>query len=161
MIERLLAAERALEAGELDKAERLFGQVAEADARNAIAVVGLAEVAHRRGRHDEASDLVERALAIDPDDAAAERLRRVLASATGPLPAESALRAEPEAAPRAEHESALPAQPESEVRAEPQGAAPESWPRADGEAPAPETGPAAAPRRSLLERLLAWFRRRP
>lgn len=86
MIERLLAAERALEAGELDKAERLFGQVADADARNAIAVVGLAEVAHRRGRTGEASELVERALWIDPDDAAAERLQAVLSNGEAPAP---------------------------------------------------------------------------
>jgi thioredoxin-like negative regulator of GroEL len=78
MIERLLAAERALEAGDLDRADRLFGQVAAADSRNAIAVVGLAEVAHRRGRADQASELVERALSIDPDDSAAERLRAAL-----------------------------------------------------------------------------------
>jgi thioredoxin-like negative regulator of GroEL len=105
VIERLLAAERALEAGELDKADRLFGQIADADARNAIAVVGLAEVARRRGRRGEASELIERALAIDPDDAAAERLRAVLLAAA-----------------------------------------------ADD---------AMAPRRSLLERLRAWFRRGP
>jgi thioredoxin-like negative regulator of GroEL len=98
MIERLLAAERALEAGDLDRADRLFGQVADADSRNAIAVVGLAEVAHRRGRSGEASELVDRALTIDPDDAAAERLRAALAvgattreaEATRPKTAEAA-----------------------------------------------------------------------
>jgi thioredoxin-like negative regulator of GroEL len=107
MIERLLAAERALEAGDLDRADRLFGQVADADSRNAIAVVGLAEVAHRRGRSAQAAELVERALSIDPDDAAAGRLHAVLSGA-----------------------------PTSEA-------------------------PAPAPRGSLLERLRAWFRRRP
>jgi len=35
MIERLLAAERALQAGELEAADRLFGQVADA-ARRAV-----------------------------------------------------------------------------------------------------------------------------
>ncbi|HET9681155.1 MAG TPA: tetratricopeptide repeat protein [Candidatus Limnocylindrales bacterium] len=77
MIERLLAAERALGEGQLDQAERLFRQVADADERNAIAVVGLAEVALARGDRAAAEDLVARALAIDPDDAAAARLLAV------------------------------------------------------------------------------------
>lgn len=79
MIERLLAAERALAQGELDQAERLFGQVAGADERNAMAVVGLGEVALVRGDRAAAGALAERALSIDPDDAAAARL---LASAS-------------------------------------------------------------------------------
>lgn len=74
MIERLLAAERALAGGNLDTAELLFRQVAEADERNAIAVVGLAEVALARGDAAAAGALARRALAIDPDDAAAARL---------------------------------------------------------------------------------------
>jgi tetratricopeptide (TPR) repeat protein len=74
MIERLLAADAALERGELDHAERLYAQVADADARNAIAVVGLARVAARRGGAAEAQDLARRALDIDPLEAAARRL---------------------------------------------------------------------------------------
>ena len=74
MIERLLAAESALERDELDHAQRLFGQVAEADPRNAIAVVGLARVLSRRGDTDAARELVAHALEIDPDEAAARRL---------------------------------------------------------------------------------------
>ncbi len=121
MIERLLAAERALEAGDLDRADRLFGQVADADSRNAIAVVGLAEVAHRRGDTGRASELVKRALSIDPDDAVAERLRSVLSGAPAPSAGES------------------------------------EDPVAQSEAVAAE--PVAPQRRSLLERLTAWFRR--
>jgi Tfp pilus assembly protein PilF len=84
MIERLLAAQQVLGAGDLDQAERLFGQVAAADPRNAIAVVGLAEVARQHGNAAEASMLLERALAIDPDDAAAKRMRAALAPAPPP-----------------------------------------------------------------------------
>lgn len=74
MIERLLAAEGALARNELDHAQRLFGQVAEADPRNAIAVVGLARVLARRGDTDAARELLAHALEIDPDEAAAQRL---------------------------------------------------------------------------------------
>jgi predicted TPR repeat methyltransferase len=86
MIERLLAAERALEAGDLDHAGRLFQQVSEADPRNAIAVVGLAVVAQRRGDEDGAAALIERALGIDPDDDAALRLRDELTPMTPMTP---------------------------------------------------------------------------
>lgn len=74
MIERLLAAESALAEGNLDAAERLYGQIAAGDPKNAIAIVGLARVAHRRGDAGTARDLAERALAIDPEEAAATRL---------------------------------------------------------------------------------------
>ena len=81
MIERLLAADAALARGEVDHAERLFAQVVEADARNAIAVVGLARVAVARGSAAEARDLAQRALDIDPQEAAARRLLDELAAA--------------------------------------------------------------------------------
>ena len=74
MIERLLAADAALDRGDIDVAGRLFAQVAEADPRNAIAVVGLARIAVRRGAPDEARALARRALVIDADEAAARRL---------------------------------------------------------------------------------------
>ncbi|HTK44839.1 MAG TPA: tetratricopeptide repeat protein [Patescibacteria group bacterium] len=86
MIERLLAAEGALERDELDHAQRLFGQVAEADPRNAIAVVGLARVLARRGDIDAARELVAHALEIDPDEAAARRLLDELDRASAPEP---------------------------------------------------------------------------
>jgi thioredoxin-like negative regulator of GroEL len=74
MIERLLAAEEALWRDELDHAQRLYGQVAEADPRNAIAFVGLARVIARRGDVDAARELLAHALDLDPDEAAARRL---------------------------------------------------------------------------------------
>ena len=74
MIERLLAADAALDRGDLEIAHRLFAQVADADPRNAIAVVGLARVAARRQAPEHARELARRALDIDPDEAAALRL---------------------------------------------------------------------------------------
>jgi len=85
VIERLLAAEGALARDELDHAQRLFGQVAEADPRNAIAVVGLARVLARRGDTDAARELLAHALEIDPEEAAAHRL---LAELEAPLEAQ-------------------------------------------------------------------------
>ena len=74
MIELLLAADRLVAAGELDHAEWIYRQVIEADPRNAIAVVGLAQVAEARGAHSDAAALARHALDIDPDDEAARRL---------------------------------------------------------------------------------------
>lgn len=87
MIELLLAAERLLARGELDAAGRLFEQVAEADPRNAIAVVGLARVADRRGDRDAAATFARRALEIDPDDPAAAHLLESLTASPGVTPA--------------------------------------------------------------------------
>jgi tetratricopeptide (TPR) repeat protein len=87
MIERLLAADAALDRGELDAAERLYRQVADADARNAIALVGLARVADARGDVDAARGLAERALSIDAQEAAARRMLEALTTpATAALP---------------------------------------------------------------------------
>ena len=74
MIEILLQAERALAVGLVDQAERLYGQAAEADPRNSIAVVGLARVALERGDEPEAWRQTQRAMAIDPENVAAQRL---------------------------------------------------------------------------------------
>jgi tetratricopeptide (TPR) repeat protein len=78
MIERLLAADAALERDDLDTAAKLFGQVAEADARNAIAAVGLGRVAAGRDDAAEARMWFLRALEIDPEEAAAKRLLAAL-----------------------------------------------------------------------------------
>jgi tetratricopeptide (TPR) repeat protein len=78
MIERLLAADAALARGELDAAERLFRQVADADGRNAIAAVGLGRVAAGRDDADGARTWFVRALEIDPQEAAARRLLAAL-----------------------------------------------------------------------------------
>jgi hypothetical protein len=73
-IERLLEAARALEAGDLARAEQIYRQVAEADPRSSIAMVGLARVALRRGSESEGLRLAKAALAIDPESPAARRL---------------------------------------------------------------------------------------
>ncbi len=74
MIEILLVADRMLAVGNIDRAEHLFTQVAEADPQNAIAVVGLARVALQRGDESGAMETARAALDIDPDNVAARRL---------------------------------------------------------------------------------------
>jgi cytochrome c-type biogenesis protein CcmH/NrfG len=74
MIELLLQAERALSAGMVDQAERLYRQAVNADPQNAMAVVGLARVALEHGDEAEALRLAQLALEIDPENVAATRL---------------------------------------------------------------------------------------
>ena len=74
MIELLLQAERSLEMGSLEQAERLYWQAIDADSRNAIAIVGLAKVARRRGDDRTAIAFGRRALEVDAEDAVARRL---------------------------------------------------------------------------------------
>jgi len=74
VIELLLEAERALSFGRVDRAEQLYQQVAKNDPRNSIAVVGLARVALERADDLGAYLLARRALGIDPENEAAQRL---------------------------------------------------------------------------------------
>ncbi len=98
MIELLLEAERALEMGRVDAAETMYRQVADADPRNSIAVVGLARVALERGDEAGALELARRALTIDPENAAAgrmvARLEEVITYRGEPVPESSAEAAE-------------------------------------------------------------------
>ena len=111
MIELLLQAERALTLGMVDQAERLYRQASDADPRNSIAVVGLARVALERA--DEALALREarRALAIDPENAAASRLasrlEEVLAYRGEAIPEAPAGTAPPEAGADIEAEATI------------------------------------------------------
>jgi thioredoxin-like negative regulator of GroEL len=154
MIEVLLQAERALSVGLLDRAESLYQQVAESDPRNSIAVVGLARVTLERGDDAGALTIARRALAVDPENAAAQRMVQRLEEVIGyrgealppaEAPAETAAAAaEPDPGPA--EPDAADAPPEPIVPA-PVAVDPPTHP--------PE--PAASPRRrSWLDRL---FRR--
>jgi hypothetical protein len=74
VIELLLEAERALSFGLVDRAETLYRQVAAADPKNSIAIVGLARVALERADDAQALTYARQALAIDPENDAARRL---------------------------------------------------------------------------------------
>ncbi len=108
----MLEAERAMAVGLLDQAERLYRQVATADPKNSIAVVGLARVALERG--DERTTYLEarRALAMDPDNPMAShlvmRMAEVLQGRGETLPVVDAESAHP-ATPAAPAATATPA----------------------------------------------------
>ena len=74
MIEVLIEAERALTHGLVDQAERLYRQVADNDPKSSIAVMGLARVALERGDDRTAYLHGRAALAIDPENPAAQHL---------------------------------------------------------------------------------------
>lgn len=141
MIELLLEAERAMAFERIDRAEQLYRQVAAADPRNVIAVVGLARVASERGDDLGAYLLARRAMTMDPENDAARRLAIRLEEVL-------ATRGEPVAEP-------MPTRPAAPVAAEvtAEVADPE---RPD---PAPSVSPAGDAadvprRRSVLGRLL-------
>jgi tetratricopeptide (TPR) repeat protein len=134
--------------GLVDRAETLYAQVADADPQNSIAVVGLARVRLERGDEAGALELARRALAIDPENAAAqrmvERLEEVLAYRGVQAGAPTPTVPEPELpilepAPALEPDALLPS------------AAPVPVP------PQPPPAPPVPKRRSWLDRL---FRRR-
>ena len=154
MIELLLQAERALSVGLLDRAETLYRQVAAADPRNSIAVVGLARVAIERGDELEALELGRRALEIDPENSAAQRLVQRLEEVRayrGEAPVSVS-------APPAPDHVPVPAtaqEPEPAPAAKPE---PRNMPRPE-DPPPPVSPPAGAPdapprARSWLDRLL-------
>ena len=126
MIELLLEAERALSFGRADEAERLYRQVAAADPGNSIAVVGLARVALEHADDAGAYLLARKALTIDPENEAAQRLVTRL---------EEVMRTRGETVP----------EPPDEAR---ESSAPETVTLAT-----PPAEPATARRRSLLGRL--------
>jgi tetratricopeptide (TPR) repeat protein len=145
VIELLLEAERALSFGRIDRAEELYRQVADADPRNSIAVVGLARVTLERGDELGAYLLARRALTVDPENTAARRLAIRL---------EEVLRTRGDAVPDAGPMPPEPPKPRSEVPGTHAGPQAGSASKAGAESRAgghPSTP--ARRRRSLLDRL--------
>jgi hypothetical protein len=83
----------------LDEAERLYRSVMAADPHDSIAVVGLARVTLERGDDVGALELGRRALGIDPENVAAQRLvarlEEVLVTRGEALPAAAAREPDP------------------------------------------------------------------
>lgn len=143
MIELLLEAERALSFGRVDEAERLYRQVSAADPANSIAVVGLARVALEHADDAGAYLLARKALTIDPENEAAQRLVTRL---------DEVMRTRGENIPEPPDEPRPPPTLRGNIP-EPDGA---TSPRISSSAPPPEPAHDRAPRtrgRSILDRL--------
>ena len=122
----------------MDRAEQIYRQVAAADPRNSIAVVGLARVALERTDDLGAYLLARRALAIDPENEAARRLAVRLEEVL-------ATRGEPVDDPMPPSAPIVGRSP-----AEPDGSPP---PATIPPGPNAEPDPDPTPRRSILDRL--------
>jgi tetratricopeptide (TPR) repeat protein len=120
MIELLLQAEGALSVGLLDRAETLYRQVANADPRNAIAIVGLSRVALERGQQPAALELARRALAIDRENVAAQRMVQRLEEVLAFQGIDVTRTASTTAAPKAADLAPTPPKPEADA-SEPRG----------------------------------------
>lgn len=88
----LSEAYAALQAGESDRAARLYGQLLGNEPRNADALLGLAAIAAREGRSDEAARYYRAILEIEPHHAVAQSGLIGLAGRADPLAAESHLK---------------------------------------------------------------------
>jgi hypothetical protein len=140
MIELLLQAERAVGAGALDQAERLYWQAIDADAQNAIAIVGLAKVARMRGDDRTAIAFGRRALKVDAENAVAQRLVAELESVHPVAPAATA--ATVEIAPAAATPEPVAPEPVAPESVAPPTAASKA---ASSETPAPAAEALSAP----------------
>jgi hypothetical protein len=144
VIEPLLEAERAMSFGLVDQAERLYRQVADRDPKNSIAVVGLARVALERGDERTAYLEAQRALAIDPENPAAQhmtmRLAEVIEGRGETLPEATAGTA-----------AATANDAAADAHGPPPATAPPSRPAST---PASETAAKRPRRRGLIDRLL-------
>jgi len=82
----------ALQAGQTDEAQRLYGQLATAEPRNVGALLGLAAIAAQRGQTDEAVRRYLQILELEPRHALAQSGLIALLGRADPLAAESKLR---------------------------------------------------------------------
>ena len=99
----LTRAYQQLQAGRLDEARRDYEQALRRDPKHVDALLGLAAVAQRQGRSEEAARLQQLASEADPKDGAAQAAQIGATAASDPSQAESrlkgALAAQPESAP--------------------------------------------------------------